>query len=166
MAGTPHGEQGANRRRLQRASDNLAQVLGGIGVGGKSGLADVGVEVVNEVRRLLSQRGSGRVYYRRGPGRGARHQASSPGRPPAVDTGQLRASYHWQTGDDAQGPYVDIGTNDKKARHLEMGTRRMRPRPHLRPALNRVQGRITQLVAQGIVREQTAVVRRLPSLEE
>lgn len=158
MAGPSLQAQQANAALTQKAVDNLAKVLGGIGVGGKAGLADVGVEVTNRVKRLLSQPGTGRTY-RRGS---VLHRASSPGKPPAVDTGRLRASYTWRTGTDARGPYVEVGTNVLYAPMLEYGTRRMMPRPALRPAINEVRTQITALIREGIVREQRDILRRLP----
>ena len=164
MAGTTTGEQAQNAELLKAATGYLAKVLGAIGVGGKDGLADVGIEAVNRVRVLLSTPGQGRVYRRpgvRGP-RAVIHRASAPGQPPAVDTGHLRASYTHRLGEDAQGPYVEIGTNVKTAPWLEYGTRRMRPRPHLRPSIAAMAGQIGDLISAGIVAEQRAVIRRLP----
>lgn len=48
--------------------------------------------------------------------------ASNPAqRGPNVDTGRLRSSISHAPGVDANGPYVDIGTNVFYARHLELG---------------------------------------------
>lgn len=159
MAGTSLASQKRNQGALGRSAKALAEVLGAIGVGGKDGLADVGVEVTNRVKRLLSQPGTGRVYRRRR----VTHRASRPGQPPAVDTGRLRSSYTWRTGEDAEGFFVEVGTNVKYAPFLEFGTRRMRPRPHLRPAINEVTNQISELVAQGVIAKQTEVIRRLPA---
>lgn len=158
MTVTSYEDQAANRRAQVRASEYLAKALGAIGVGGKDGLADVGVEVTNEVRRRLSQPGKGRTY-RRGQ---VLHRASRPGSPPAVDTGRLRASYTWRVGEDAQGPYVEIGTNVLYAPFLEFGTRKMAPRPHLRPSVNAIRSKITRLIRDGVIQEQRDVIRRLP----
>lgn len=158
MAVTSRFEQTRNIRAQRRATEYLAKALGAIGVGGKAGLNDVGVEVTNRVKDLLSQPGQGRVY-RRG---GVLHRASAPGAPPAVDTGRLRASYTWRTGEDVQGSYVEVGTNVEYAPHLEFGTRRMRPRPHLRVAINELRADIGRLVRDGIIEEQRGVVRRMP----
>lgn len=158
MAGVDAAQQARNQKALARAARNLGLVLGGIGVGGKDGLADVGVVVSNRVRQKLSTPGGGRTYRR---GRVA-HVASAPGKPPAVDTGRLRASYTWRLERDARGPYVEIGTNVLYAPMLEFGTRYMAARPHLRPAVNEVRASITALVRQGIVQEQKAIIRRMP----
>lgn len=160
MAGTSAQLQQANQRAMRRSTEALAQTLGGIGIGGKSGLADVGVEVTNLVKKKLSQRGTGRVY-RRG---GVYHQASAPGQPPAVDTGQLRASYNWRTGTDARGPYVEIGTNLETGPWLEFGTRYMEARPALRPSIEEFHDQITARIREGIIREQRGILRRLPRI--
>lgn len=158
MAGVSLQAQQANAALANKAADNLAKVLGGIGVGGKHGLADVGVEVTNRVKANLSKPGTGRTY-RRGS---VLHRASTPGSPPAVDTGRLRASYTWRLGRDARGDYVEVGTNVEYAPMLEFGTRYMMPRPHLRPAINSLRTQITQLVRDGIITEQRNIIRRLP----
>ena len=54
-----------------------------------------------------------------------------------VDTGRLRSSI--QTApvrETAQGMSVRIGSNVNYARYVELGTRRMRAQPYLRPALH------------------------------
>lgn len=78
---------------------------------------------------------TGRVYKRRK----RRHQASAPGQAPATDRGQLASSY--RTRKVGPGAYR-VGSSLKKAPALEFGTRRMRPRPHLRPAFSRGKERL------------------------
>jgi hypothetical protein len=158
VPGTDAVTTASNQRALGQATEALARVLGAIGVGGKEGLADVGVELRNAVVRILSTPGTGRVYRRRG----VLHRASAPGAPPAVDTGKYRSSWTYAVGEDVQGPYVDIGTNDIRGPMFEYGTRRMRPRPHARVAANEVRSKITQAIRDGIVAEQRSVVGRLP----
>lgn len=157
-------QQARNQKALARATRNLGEVLGGIGVGGKAGLADVGVVVTNRVRLKLSTPGTGRTYRRPGASGPSAviHVASAPGKPPAVDTGRLRASYTWRTGVDARGAFVEIGTNVLYAPFLEFGTRRMAARPHLRPAVNELRKEIVALIRRGIVEEQRNIVRRMP----
>lgn len=60
---------------------------------------------------------------------------SVPGGGPAVRTGRLRGSITWRPGQDAQSPYVDIGSAVYYAPFVELGTSRMAARPFLRPAL-------------------------------
>lgn len=60
--------------------------------------------------------------------RGAKHRAP-------VDTGRLRSSITWEIGQDGTTIVGRVGTNVHYAPYLELGTRRMRARPFLRPAL-------------------------------
>lgn len=89
----------------------------------------------NDIVETLSRPGQGRTYRtgnRTAPHR--THQASAPGDPPAVNTGRLRQSItalkispgHWR-----------VGTNVEYAIVLEFGSRRMAPRPFMRPAADR-----------------------------
>jgi HK97 gp10 family phage protein len=53
-----------------------------------------------------------------------------------VDTGRLRSSIQTTTPrDTGSGVSVRVGSNVNYARYVELGTRRMRARPFLRPAL-------------------------------
>lgn len=52
-----------------------------------------------------------------------------------VDTGRLRSSVEYEVGRDSRGLVARIGTDVTYAVYLEFGTRRMSPRPFLRPAL-------------------------------
>lgn len=86
--------------------------------------------VRNEVLRLILETPkTGKIYVRRG----IEHQASAPGEAPASDTGTL-----------VRGITVEIDTERIAARvnsgaahgpHLEFGTDKMEPRPHMRQAL-------------------------------
>ena len=52
-----------------------------------------------------------------------------------VDTGRLRASIQAVEGEDARGPYVDVGTNVEYGPHVEYGTVHSPAQPYMRPAL-------------------------------
>ncbi len=100
------------------------------------------LESVNEVRNTVLETLSGtrkpdptRIYYV--PGTRKKYQASSPGQPPAVATGELRQSI--KTSVEGEGKKV-IGTVGTKVKHglmLEFGTRKMAARPWLRKSLEK-----------------------------
>jgi HK97 gp10 family phage protein len=55
-----------------------------------------------------------------------------------VDTGRLRASITHEVSVRGRDVTGRVGTNVEYARYVEFGTRRMRARPYLRPALGDV----------------------------
>ena len=94
-------------------------------------LARRAVQVERTVKRSLHQPGRGRTYTRGG----VTHRASAPGDPPATDLGRLAAATSWELGVDERGLHARVGSNYPVQLFLEVGTRRMAARPHLRPAL-------------------------------
>lgn len=98
----------------------------------------------NEVRAVTPEKAPlmarnrkiGRIY-------GAKR--SSTGDPPLKQTGRLRASITHEILDDATGPFARVGTNLPYALYLELGTRRMAPRPFLRRALDESRDAIRDL---------------------
>lgn len=126
----------------------------------------------SSIRTMLSQPGTGRQYRRSaGIGRRARnarqagvHVASAPGRPPAVDTNRLRASFtvssvpkqgSRSSGTDAfvanaQEPtrtVLTFGSRVPYAMFLEFGTRRVRRRPYIAPTLEKFRPRLPAIFA-------------------
>jgi len=82
------------------------------------------------VKSITSGSKSGNQYY----SNGRRHQASAPGQPPANNTGMLVKSIkHKKT---KEGSEVSI--NADYAGYLEYGTSKMRPRPFIFPALQKL----------------------------
>lgn len=81
------------------------------------------------VTSILTGPKTGRVYTRRG----VQHQASAPGEAPASDTGNLAQRIH--TDYDREALTAKIVSSADYAPHLELGTEKMEPRPHLRTAL-------------------------------
>lgn len=79
-------------------------------------------------RSILKGPKTGRIYKL---GRRV-HQASAPGEPPANDTGRLVSSLRAEISTEALTASLIAGT--QYAIYLEFGTRRMEPRPFLRPA--------------------------------
>jgi hypothetical protein len=103
--------------------------------------------VRNEWLEVLSGNRSGRVY--RVPGTRRTYTASAPGEPPAVQFGDLRRSIHARPAKLEGGVIVaEVGSSLEKALWLEMGTRKIKPRPHGSVAWNRAEPRVRELLAQ------------------
>ena len=80
---------------------------------------------------LMEEPKSGRKYKRPGKGKG-RYTASAPGEAPAIRTGDLYESYEVRAS--RKSNRVMIGTPLKYGFFLERGTRKFKPRPHIKPA--------------------------------
>lgn len=81
------------------------------------------------VESILSGPKTGLIYTTRG----RTHQASAPGEPPANELGNLANSITLRI--DAARMVVFVNAGAKYGAALEYGTRKMSPRPYLRPAL-------------------------------
>lgn len=150
--------QQANQRALEQAARTLSLVLQAGGFAVRPALEDTGVEVVNEVRRsMASTRRDPSRRYRRGT---RVHIASAPGQPPAPDTGRLTSSYGWRLKFEPRRVILEVGTDVDYAPHLEMGTRNMAARPHLRPAINKTALRIGHVIARRMESAQRDAARR------
>ena len=99
----------------------------------------------NETLKTLSGNRSGRTY--KVPGTNRTYTASAPGEPPAQRLGQLRQSVH-STIEKRFGLFMfgKIGTKLAYGRHLEFGTSKIRPRPWLRPSLERAESEIRKIL--------------------
>lgn len=64
---------------------------------------------------------------------------SAPGKPPAVVTGELDASFDVTVESRGERVRIVIRVKAEHARHLEYGTKNMRARPFLRPAMKRAE---------------------------
>lgn len=123
----------------------------------EAGVAAMAIRYQTEVKQLLSRPGTGRVYQR---GSRRPHQASSPGRPPAVDTGAYRRSIQVDLRQIKRPePTAFVGTNDKRGPMLEFGTRYMAPRPHFRYAQRG--RRINNVIASGILAARKAFAAKV-----
>ncbi len=86
------------------------------------------------------------------------HRASVPSKPPAIDTGTLRASIMsdvtvvsgnviGKVGPDVEyiAAKTPVGTDVQYGLYLELGTSKMAPRPYLRPALKRTRQKVNRI---------------------
>jgi HK97 gp10 family phage protein len=103
-----------------------------------------GLLVERHAKRLLSVAGTGTKASGRGRVYGA--NPSAPGEPPHKQTGRLRASVASEV--DAAAQTARVGTNVKYGKYLELGTRRMKPRPWLRRSLSEVRDKIRAIFAR------------------
>lgn len=101
--------------------------------------SDVLVWNTVEIERLLRSPSGGvaRDLLRRGllVQASAKNFATGHGGGPHVRTGRLRSSISTTIGSDSISVYSDVGSNVEYAGYVELGTRYMRARPYLRPAL-------------------------------
>lgn len=116
-------DQAALRKMLQGEDGPAAKFL-----------ETIAIQLESNIKRDLSKAGTGRSYKRTKAG--LRHVASAPGHAPAVDMGRLRSSITHEIGKDSTSLVARVGTDVKYSIYLEYGTRRMQPRPFLRPALD------------------------------
>ena len=96
------------------------------------------LQIKDTTQESLSQKGTGRIYTqgRTAGGRSRRtHQASSPGNPPALQTGRLMRSITVTLERIALA--AEVGTNVEYAKWLEEGTVKMQARPFLKPAFDK-----------------------------
>lgn len=94
--------------------------------------------IERDMKQSMQGGGNGRIYYRRGKA----HQASSPGDPPAVDTGHLRRSIHTEASDTVLTGIARVHIDAEYAAYLEYGTRKMQPRPYVKPAVEKSRVRL------------------------
>jgi len=109
------------------------------------------VHLEGQVKRKLSQAGSGREYQRRS----VTHRASAPGAPPAPDTGNLRSSIKHRVdiaGTTITGVVGAMGKGDEPtyAVALEFGSpgRNLAARPFLRPTLQEEKVKIATILGK------------------
>ena len=109
---------------------NLEQVVKKIDDMAAQRMSEACLHVQNKTKEKLSGSRTGRTYLI--PGTNRTYTASAPGEPPAVATGQLRSSIKYRIVGDMKVT-GEVGSELKKAVELEFGTKRIKPRPFLRP---------------------------------
>jgi HK97 gp10 family phage protein len=95
------------------------------------------------IRSILKGPATGRIYKRRS----VTHQASAPGEAPMSDTGTLaRSVYIDDRTTSRTNLRIAVVAGSRYARWLEYGTRKMRPRPFMSPALQSQVNRIRNIL--------------------
>ena len=105
-------------------------------------IAEAALTMQGKVKEKLTGSRSGEQY--RVPGTNTFYTASAEGEPPASRTGRLRQSIEFSY----DGTGFNVGTNLFYAKHLELGTSRMGPRPFIRPAFNENMRTIIEILGQ------------------
>lgn len=93
--------------------------------GARNALNEIGSENTRFCRRVIKKPPKTGRFYRF---RGRRHQASSPGQPPANRSGDLMRSVHFRT---YSWNRMEFGDGMPYGKHLEDGTKKMARRPHV-----------------------------------
>lgn len=88
----------------------------------------LGEDLVTKIKEFISQEGTGRMYK---TGKTAWHQASSPGFPPVVWSGELKGTFGQVVVDKGKVIYLYVGTPKDYGLWLEIGTVKMKARPWL-----------------------------------
>ena len=126
------------KRNLNKVIDALDNIAG-------QRMAEACIHVQNKTKEKLSGKRTGRVY--RVPGTKKTYTASAPGEPPAVMTGQLRTSIKYRIVGDMKVT-GEVGSKLKKAPMLEFGTKKMKPRPFLRPTFQEELPKIKEILSR------------------
>lgn len=115
--------------------------------GTRSAFFESGKLLQQSARRLITDPPkTGRVYRINGK----RHQASAPGEAPANLTGMLQRSIGYKTQGAAR---MEFGARAKYGGFLEDGTRKMKARPYLLPAIYKEQKNMLSIFERRIKQE-------------
>jgi HK97 gp10 family phage protein len=100
---------------------------------------DSGEDLANIMKKSITTGSkSGNQYY----SNGRRHQASSPGQSPANNTGELVKSISYKKTKNGSETIIDA----EYAGYLEYGTSKMRPRPFILPAIQKLKKDLLTLI--------------------
>ena len=145
----------ANTAEWKRGMARLARVMAVPKDKQTEILEIIGMQAQNNLAVLLSQPGQGRLYVKRhASGRPYLHRASAPGAPPATDSGRLKQSYQYRVERRGRGPALEVYSTVFYAPYLELGTRRMAPRPALAPAVRAAVAMLPAVIRSVVVPEQ------------
>lgn len=126
---------------MAKSFNNIQAVKRAMHSRAKENLLAAGNEWRNAVVKNLSSGGAGGRSYRV-PGTQKNYTASAPGQFPAKRTGALATSYRHRVAGPKFMERAEVGTPVPYAPHLEFGTRKMKPRPHLKRSFDTNRGAI------------------------
>ncbi len=110
-------------------------------------LNDLGHLLVREIREVISQKGTGRVYKRKGK----IHVASAPGKPPVIWYGGLHGSIFFIVTESGNVFFMHVGTGGEIGEYgkcLEFGTENMAARPWLGVTLEQSRAMIKKFLEE------------------
>ena len=129
--------------RLEWFGDEVSR---NIHKGAERGLSAAAITFQGELKKMLSQAGSGKWY------KGNRARSSNegpPGEPPVSQMGELRRRIQVDLRK-LRKLLARVGTNVKYAPWLELGTSRMRPRPYMKPTMRLMRARFRRIMDKWI----------------
>ncbi len=116
-------------KQAKKITSGMRNHLGAHQNGLRLALHEVGSDVNRETKRLIRTGPKiGRIYFIKGRW----HRASAPGEAPANLTGKLAKSNDYKV---SGWSTMEVGETAPYAGYLEHGTRKMKPRPHLKKAV-------------------------------
>ncbi|MBA7564893.1 hypothetical protein ES708_06562 [subsurface metagenome] len=110
-------------------------------------LNDLGHLLVREIREVISQKGTGRAYKRKGKV----HVASAPGKPPVIWYGGLHGSIFFIVTEAGPVFLMHVGTGGEIGEYgkcLEFGTEKMAARPWLGVTLEQSRAMIKKFLEE------------------
>lgn len=131
---------------LARAMDKASQGLVGV-IRVKIGKSARIETPASRSARIRNAKARGRAFAKH------RYQASRPGEPPRKRTGTLQKSIAHQIEVAPNQIIAKVGSKVPYARHLELGTSRMAPRPYLRPSLAEYRASFQNVVSTELRRQ-------------
>lgn len=141
-------------KAIDKSTRAVNDLLGALEMGTEEGLEQFGADFIDEMYDMLNHPGSGRHYA------GQPNPSSAPGEPPAPQSETYRDSWDYRMGEDGKGHYVDVGSPEEIGPYLEMGTKYMDPRPHLRPLVDEKKYTLGDTLRMHVADRQDRVMSR------
>lgn len=115
-------------RKLKKLSENAKKELA-------KAVVKVAFKIEGDAKKLISQGSRSGATYKR---RTVTHQASAPGEPPKTDRGGLVRNITTEfSKSDRLEATVGSRSNAPYGKYLELGTLRIKPRPWLKPTVDK-----------------------------
>jgi HK97 gp10 family phage protein len=148
-ASTDLATQRANKAAMTRGLNNLRALVEVIPEGVHLSLELLGKSAVDQIKASIVDAPT--------PANGSFTVHSAPGDPPYSQTGRLRGAYEYDVfrPGSRQVVQMDIRNDQEHWIYQEFGTRKMAPRPHIRPAVRRIR----DTMAARIVSDVTVLQR-------